>query len=283
MKHSKSIKIISVLTAVLLLLAAMSISASALTDDPTTFTITIESGSDVYTPDPATATVNEGDTYTFSIPDDLPTTLTDEYLGEYEVSFSCWRFTGDYEVVEGTVNEDGESLDKTVVLRPLSDLKAVACFYEDNALFYMVRVDTNNEAYEPYIEQGECPKGENWTFSVPDDLTDFNCWEFEGEYDVVEGNIDENGVSYDRTVVLKPLSGISAFARFEELGSGSGAASEGKPKDQDQNNGKATDDQPKGGNNSKTSPQTGDKLYIVLIIMMAAVGTGAIAVKKIKE
>ena len=107
-------------------------------------------GSDVYTPDPATATVNEGDTYTFSIPDDLPTTLTDEYLGEYEVSFSCWRFTGDYEVVEGTVNEDGESLDKTVVLRPLSDLKAVACFYEDNALFYMVRSSgTVNVQFSP--------------------------------------------------------------------------------------------------------------------------------------
>ena len=275
MKHTKALKIISVFTAVLLLIAAMAIPAFAAEGD--TYQITIESGSEVYTPDPASATVTDGETYTFTLPDNLPTTLHDDELGDYKVEFSCWRFTGDYEVVSGTVNEAGECLEKTVTLKPKSDLKAVACFYEDNALFYMVSVDANNKAYEPYIEQGECAKGENWTFSVPEELEGFSRWEFTGEYEVVEGAVDVNGVSKDRKVVLKPASSIQAFARFEEAQ---------EPVD-DKTDGKATDDEAtvdeKKGNDSKTSPKTGDMLPVVISMMFIAAAAGAFAIKKIKE
>ena len=323
MKPSKSIKIISVLSAVLLLIAAMSIPAYAAEGNPTTYKITIESGSDVYTPDPSEVTVNAGDTYTFSIPDDLPTTLTDEELGEYAVEFSCWRFTGEFEVVQGTVNEDNGCLDKTVTLKPLSDLNAVACFIEDNAAFNIVTVKTNNPAYESYIEQGECIKGDNWTFSVPDELEGFVRWEFTGKYKVVEGSVDENGYSTDRTVVLTPESGITAFARFDETATGSTAASEDNTQESvteaptegttvnvtedpteeaaEETVGDVTPDEGEvatpdeddsqgkstpdqnGGNNSKKSPGTGDTLPLAAGIMALAAVMAIISVKKIRE
>lgn len=276
MNHSITMKTIAVLSVVLILTAALSLSASAAQGD-TTYQVTVESGSDVYTPENPLITVNAGGTVTLSIPDDLPSTLPDEILGEYAVTFSCWRFTGKYEMVQGTVNENDESLDKTVVVRPLSDLKAVACFEEDNAYFYMVDVDTNSDAYKPLIEQGECIKGENWTFSVPKDLEGFVRWEFSGEYEVIQGTVDENGISADRTVELKPLGGIEAFARFEES-----ADDSAKEDDQTATADQVTPDQNK-ANNAKTSPKTGDLLFVIAGILLIAAGTGTYAIKRIRE
>ena len=272
MKHVQSLKTIAVMTALLLLIASLSIPALA-AEDPVTYTITIESGSDVFTPETPTVTVQDGETYTFSIPEDVPNTLYDEELGEYEVEFSCWRFTGEYEAIDAEVNADGECTERTVTLKPKSDLKAVACFYEDNALFYMVDVDTNSDAYRPLIDQGECPKGETWTFSVPENMADFDCWEFDGEFEVVQGSVNENRVSFDRTVVLKPLNGVKAFARFNEP-------------IEEEKNGAATGDQAtpdQKGNDSKTSPKTGDPLPALVCIMLLAAAAGAIAIRKIKE
>lgn len=85
----------------------------------------------------------------------------------------------------------------------------------------------------------------------------FQRWEIEGDYDIVEGSLT------DKTIVIRPKSDIHAVAVF-------------KGPDGSTNKVPAT-------NNKPTSPQTGDPLYIVLALAVLALGTGALAVKKIKE
>lgn len=282
MKRLIFTKTVSVLSAVLLLIAAMSVTAFAADGDPVQYAIHIESNSEVYTPESTSVSVAQGDTFTFRIPDDTPTSLTDEELGEYSVTFSNWRFTGEFEVVSGSVDDEGCSFDRAIELKPLSDMSAIACFIEDNAAFYMVDVDTNCEAFVPYIDQGEVIKGETQTFSVPDDLEGFICWEFTGEYETVQGSVDENGISYDRKVVLRPLSNMDVFARFEEE-----SQEEDKPAAVvfAGSTPEATPDQPvviQNIDNSETSPLTGDRLPLWIGITVTVCIAGIIAVRKIR-
>ena len=90
----------------------------------------------------------------------------------------------------------------------------------------------------------------------------FIKWMIEGEYDVVSGSLT------DLVVVIKPKSDISAVAYFEKSGTTPDSS---------------TPKQSTGGNDSQSSPKTGDPMWIVLGLAVLALGAGALAVKKIKE
>ena len=85
----------------------------------------------------------------------------------------------------------------------------------------------------------------------------FSHWEIEGDYDIIEGSLT------DKKIVIRPKSDIHAVAVFK--------------------NADGSTDKVPATNNNNTSPQTGDPLYIVLALAVLALGTGALAVKKIKE
>jgi len=88
----------------------------------------------------------------------------------------------------------------------------------------------------------------------------FVRWEFQCEYDVVSGTV-ENDISYDKVVVLKPKSDIHGIAYFE------GADT-------------ATKDQK---NNDTTSPKTGDMTLVFAGVLLLGLGAAVFAFKKIKE
>ena len=87
---------------------------------------------------------------------------------------------------------------------------------------------------------------------------EFIDWTIDGKYEIVSGTLT------DPVLVIKPLSDIHALAKFTKPGG-------------------ATPDTPTNPDNSKSSPKTGDPLWIVLGLSILALGAGAFAVKKIKE
>lgn len=88
----------------------------------------------------------------------------------------------------------------------------------------------------------------------------FKKWIIEGEYETVSGSLT------DPVMVIKPKSDIHATAYFEKPGSTPDSSSASS-----------------GGNDSPSSPKTGDPLWIVLGLAVIALGAGALVVKKIKE
>ena len=85
----------------------------------------------------------------------------------------------------------------------------------------------------------------------------FEKWVIDGDYDIISGSLT------DSVIVIKPKTDIKATAKF------AGATPDQKPTEKP--------------NDSKTSPKTGDPLWIILGLAVLALGAGAIAVKKIKE
>lgn len=97
------------------------------------------------------------------------------------------------------------------------------------------------------------------TFVATEKGGKFIKWEFHCEYDVVSGNVAEDGTSTDKVVVLKPKSDIHGIAYFE------GAT---KPASTD---------------TGTTAPKTGDMTFVVMGLMLLALGASVFAFKKIKE
>ena len=87
----------------------------------------------------------------------------------------------------------------------------------------------------------------------------FVKWVIGGEYEIVSGSLN------DSVIVIKPLSDINATAQFTQPGATPDSPS--KPSNPDE---------------GKSSPKTGDPLWIVLGLSILALGLGAVAVKKIK-
>ena len=111
---------------------------------------------------------------------------------------------------------------------------------------------TGNAMAQPYkIEKGS---DDTVTLSVTDDGAGFVKWVISGDYTIVSGTLTS------KTLVIKPESDISAEAVFAD---GKGA--------------------PKSGNDSNTSPKTGDMTAAVVLMMVLAMGAGVLCVKKIKE
>lgn len=93
----------------------------------------------------------------------------------------------------------------------------------------------------------------------------FTHWTIDGEYDVVEGDLQS------KKLVIKPSTDIHAVAAFESSQSPTSATTVPTVKPTSSSS------------SSSSSPKTGDPLYIVLGLAVLALGAGFLAVKKIKE
>ena len=280
------------------MLAAMAFPASAsayeLSDSVgsnSKYKIYFDSNNKLYTPEISETEVEAGSTYTFVAPDDILSEPVEN------AGFFNWMFYGDYEVVKGNVYESGFTFDKTVTLKPLSDIYAVVCFETDNDHgFYFANIETNNDAYEPDYNSMEIGVGEYAEFSVPDDIPDFLRWEFsEGNYEVIKGSVDKQGYSKDRTVVLKLWSGVTGFARFGKE-AGNEPTGENKPteepttisvgKNGDNKGGSTSDQVIKNGvktDTSSTSPKTGSTASLIVCVMILSAFICLSAVRKARK
>lgn len=97
--------------------------------------------------------------------------------------------------------------------------------------------------------------------AINKDNGEFIGWEISGEYEIVSGSLN------DLVIVVRPLSDIKAIAKFKSSATPDSSSSKSSS----------------GSNDDKTSPKTGDPLWIVLGLAVLALGAGALAVKKIKE
>ena len=100
---------------------------------------------------------------------------------------------------------------------------------------------------------------------INEDGGEFIRWEFQCEYDVVSGTV-QNDVSYDKVVVLRPKSDIHGIAYF---------------KAKDEPSEKPTE-APKKPDDGKTSPKTGYPLLFVFGAMGLALVAGIAVTKKMK-
>ena len=180
--------------------------------------------------------------------DDGQITLT---ATEKDGFFTLWIIDGDYEVVSG----DEESPVMTII--PKSDIHATASFSQDEDYLTMtvsVIGDGTASVNPPKVKKGS---GDTVTFTAVDGKDTFVNWTLECEYDIVEGSLTS------RTLVIRPYTDVHGIAKFV------GSTPDEKPTEKP--------------NDSKTSPKTGDPLWIILGLAVLALGAGAIAVKKIKE
>lgn len=99
------------------------------------------------------------------------------------------------------------------------------------------------------------------TFTATEKGGKFIKWEFHCEYDVVSGNVAEDGTSTDKVVVLRPKSDIHGIAFFE---------------------GETKTTTAKTDTNT-TAPKTGDMTLVIAGFMILALGASVFAFKKIKE
>lgn len=106
--------------------------------------------------------------------------------------------------------------------------------------------DANADKYQ--IKQGS--DGEVTLTAIEVDT--FINWTIEGTYDIISGSLTS------KVLVIRPHSDIHATAHFKGNGGDNG------------------------GNDSNTSPKTGDPLFFALGIMMLAVAGGVISIKRIK-
>lgn len=225
MKNRKPIKLSALLTAVLLLAVVIVPGAAFAEELPaknenknTVNTVSIESNNEIYSPENLVTKVEAGSEFTLTMPKSIPSYHEEGMLSGGDVYFYSWRLSGEYDVVQGSVDKFGDSFDRTLVIKPLSDVFVTACFV-GNAGFNLTYVETNSSIFVPDSPGGEVGLGDSYTFSVPEDIPGFIGWEFSGDYDVIEGNVDQDSSS-DRTVVLKPRSRLTGFAWFDETGSG---------------------------------------------------------------
>ena len=163
--------------------------------------------------------------------------------------FTRWIISGGYEIVDG-------SLDSPVItIRPTSDVKAVAS-YRKEADYLTITVEsvTNGNGYGT-TDKSKVPVGsdEVVTLTAVEVNDTFEQWELYCDYTIVEGSL--------KSKVLKiiPYTDIRAVAYFK------GASKSGT------------------GDDSKTSPKTGDPLYAVIPFMAIALAAAFISMKKLKE
>ncbi len=223
MKKRKQIKLIALLTAVLVLSVPIVPGAAfaeelSSENERTVNTVSIESNNKIYAPENPVTEVEAGSEFTLSMPKNIPSIHEEGLLSGDDTYFYSWRLSGEYDVVQGSVDKFGDSFDRTLVIKPLSDV-SVTAWFENNTGFHFAYVETNSSIYVPDCTQAEVGLGDSFTFSVPEDIPGFIGWDFSGDYDVIEGNVDQD-FSSDRTVVLKPRSRVVGFAWFDETGSG---------------------------------------------------------------
>lgn len=177
-------------------------------------------------------------------------TLTADPDGGY---FTLWIIDGDYDIIEGSVN------DPVMKIKPKSNIHATANFREDKDYLTIVTKTIGDGTASTSVSKVPLDQAgiASVTLTAKDGKDTFVDWTLECKYDVVEGN------NKTRVLVIKPYTDIIATAKFV-----GGTDSDVTPGNKDTN---------------KTSPKTGDPLFVVIGLFALALGTAVVAVKKIKE
>lgn len=172
--------------------------------------------------------------------------------------FTKWVIDGKYDIVSG-----GE-YDDQFIIKPLSDINAVAYFSEEKD-YFNARVKAIPEGYgEAFVDPARIKKSGDGIMTFTANGINggtFQEWVITGDYEIVEGDLKSE------TLVLRVFTDIDAIAYFT------------KPGETPTEPPKPDDD--KGGDN--TSPKTGYPLVLVFGMMGLAMIGGIVAYKKIKE
>lgn len=238
-------KIISV-ALVLVMLFAMTVVSAAALDSPTGkkfYNIT------VLAEGKGTATSDKNKVDQTATGEDSYVTLTATPEGGY---FTKW-------IMDGTYNKiSGDEYSENFVIQPTSDIVATASFSEEEDYLNIttsVIGDGTAVADPAKVEKGS---NDTVTLTATDGKDTFVDWTLECEYDIVSGDMKS------RVLVIRPYTDVHAIAKF--VGEGETVAPT-----------QAAD------NSGKTSPKTGDPLFLVIALMALMTGVGVFAVKRVKE
>ena len=169
--------------------------------------------------------------------------------------FTKWVIDGKYEVVSGSEYDD------VFVIRPRSDINAIAYFSEEKD-YLNVYVSVDPEGYgEASADPSRIKKSGDGIIKLTASGINggkFREWLITGDYEIVEGDLNSE------TLVIRAFTDIYAVACFN------------KP-------GETPTEAPKPDDNGNTSPKTGYPLPIVFGLMALAMFGGTVAYKKIKE
>lgn len=174
---------------------------------------------------------------------DGTTTLT---ATEKDGFFTKWIISGDYEIVSGSLETS------TLVIKPSSDISAIASFRaEEDNLVITIKVDGDGDVK---ADPKKVAYGSNDTVTLTFSKTgaDFIKWNLTGDYEIVSGSLNSE------VLVIRPFTDITAVAQTKASSGG-------------------------GSDKSETSPKTGYPLYAAIALMALALGTAAVAMKKVKD
>ena len=315
MKNTKITKIISVLMSTLLIaamLTAVGVSASAATPDeadPSYYDIAVtEYIDDAKSAVPSLVSVST-DKVSADSGETITVTVDEEATAESSLVFDYLLFDGEFEVVDGYIDEVGNSNDTTVVLKPMSDIYIEAYFYDPyadefedyNPDYYSElpnisgpdiycdhdgsgKVDYKDKLMDidgdGYFDIMNTDEGFIWiknvTYTAVPDGADFVRWELDGDYELISGSLT------DPVIVVRPksirLSGTAIFADSPALAHKPAEKPEATPDQKPSPSGNGSS-----GSGSATSPKTRDMLPLFAVITLSAVFAGCFAVTKIKE
>lgn len=315
MKNTKITKIISVLMSTLLIaamLTAVGVSASAATPDeadPSYYNIAVTE----YIDDAKSAVPSLVSVSTDKVSADSGETITvsvdEEATSDSSLVFDYLLFDGEFEIVEGSLDEFITSHDTVVVLKPMSDIYIEAYFYDPyadefedyNPDYYSElpnisgpdiycdhdgsgKVDYKDKLMDidgdGYFDIADTDEGFIWiknvTYTAVPDGADFVRWELDGDYELISGSLT------DSVIVVRPksirLSGTAIFADSPALAHKPAEKPEATPDQKPSPSGNGNS-----GSGSATSPKTRDMLPLFAVITLSAVFAGCFAVTKIKE
>lgn len=165
--------------------------------------------------------------------------------------FTRWIIDGDYELLDGYSIED-----PVIVIRPSSDIKAIASFsIEKDYLNMFAEADTpGQDTAEVDIPRVLKGSETEVTFTATEVDSEFIEWEFFCEYKIVSGDLKS------KVVTIIPYTDVHGIAHFKQ-----GTKPSPKPDD------------------SETAPKTGDPLPYAIPVMALAFGAAVVATKKLKK
>ena len=315
MKNTKITKIISVLMSTLLIaamLTAVGVSASAATPDEAALSYydiaVTEYIDDAKSAVPSLVSVSS-DTVSADSGEAITVIVDEQATAESSLVFDYLLFDGEFEVVDGYIDEVGNSNDTTVVLKPMSDIYIEAYFYDPyadefedyNPDYYSElpnisgpdiycdhdgsgKVDYKDKLMDidgdGYFDIADTDEGFIWiknvTYTAVPDGADFVRWELDGDYELISGSLT------DPVIVVRPksirLSGTAIFADSPALAHKPAEKPEATPDQKP-----SPSDNGNSGSGSATSPKTRDMLPLFAVITLSALFAGCFAVTKIKE
>lgn len=313
MKNTNITKIISVLMSTLLIaamLTAVGVSASAATPDeadPSYYDIAVTEYIDgAKSAVPSLVSVST-DKVSVDSGETITVTVDEEATSDSSLVFDYLYFDGEFEIVEGSLDEFITSHDTVVVLKPMSDIYIEAYFYDpyyeepSDPDYYSElpnisgpdiycdhdgsgKVDYKDKLMDidgdGYFDIADTDEGFIWiknvTYTAVPDGADFVRWELDGDYELISGSLT------DPVIVVRPksirLSGTAIFADSPALAHKPAEKPEATPDQKPSSSGNGSS-----GSGSATSPKTRDMLPLFAVITLSALFAGCFAVAKIKE